>query len=39
MTGILLPAFHTPTNLLLKHSGEVLIITPILEEETKTQRG
>lgn len=35
MSGVLLPALYILTHLLLKHSGEFLI----LEEESKAQRG
>lgn len=37
--GVLLPAFHPLTHLLLKHSGELLILSSFLEEECKDQRG
>jgi len=37
--GVLLPALHTLTRLLLKHSGEFLILSSFLEEESKAQRG
>lgn len=36
---VLLPAFHPLTHLLLKHSGEFLILSSFLEEEYKDQRG
>lgn len=35
MPGVLLPALHTLTRLLLKHSGEFLILSSFLEEESR----